>query len=215
MQIIDISQPLHAGMTVYPGDPPLTSRTCLSFLKGDGCEVSEITIGTHCGTHIDAPRHMIPGGKGIAYFPLDCFIGPCRVLTIPNQEITQEMLAAFSVKTGERILLRTDPKGIYHETMNPAALSLSAAAYLAEKKVKLVGIDSPSVENMEDSDGRIHRTLLAAGIAVLEGLRLHEAKDGSYLLSALPLHLAEENGAPCRAVLVKENDSNCELANIL
>ena len=83
MKIIDISQEIYQGMPVYPGDPTFQSHRVNSFKQGDMCEVSEVTMGTHCGTHIDAPTHMVPDGKPLESFPLDCFIGPCRVLNVP------------------------------------------------------------------------------------------------------------------------------------
>ena len=82
---------------------------------------------------------------------------------------------------------------------------MRAAQYLAQQKVLLVGIDSPTVENMELCDGEVHRELLHAGVAILEGVDLCEATEERYFLSALPLRLSQENGAPCRAVLVKED----------
>ena len=82
---------------------------------------------------------------------------------------------------------------------------MRAAQYLAKLPVKLVGIDAPTVENMELCDGEVHATLLRAGIPLLEGLRLEEADKENYMLSALPIRLTGENGAPCRAVLVEEN----------
>lgn len=207
MKIIDISQEIRSDMTVYPGDPRFHSQVCASFKQGDMCEVSELTIGSHCGTHVDAPLHMIPGGGTIESMPLDCFIGPCRVLTLDAQVITEKMLVDCQVAEGERILLRTDPKGQYtpkNGHFNPAVLSMRAAQYLAQQHVKLVGIDAPTVENMEICDGEIHRTLLGAGVAILEGLRLEKATGENYFLSALPLSLIGENGAPCRAVLIEE-----------
>lgn len=208
MKIIDISQEIRADMTVYPGDPCFHSHPSSSFKHGDMCEVSELTIGSHCGTHIDAPLHMIPGGKALESLPLDCFIGPCRVLTLPAAVVTEKMLVEHRVRAGERILLRTDPKGIFtpkNGEFNPAVLSVGAAQYLAKTGVKLIGIDSPTVENMEICDGEIHRTLLAGGVAILEGLLLGDADQEHYFLSALPLSLTGENGAPCRAVLMQED----------
>lgn len=207
MKIIDISQEIRSDMTVYPGDPSFASHPSSSFKQGDICEVSELTIGSHCGTHIDAPLHMIPGGKTLETMPLDCFIGPCRVLTFQTHVITEKMLLEHNICEGERILLRTDPKAEYtpkNGDFNPAVLSVRAAQHLAERKVKLVGIDSPTVENMEICDGEIHRTLLSSGVAVLEGLLLEKASKEHYFLSALPLSLTGENGAPCRAVLIEE-----------
>lgn len=207
MKIIDISQEIRSDMTVYPGDPRFHSHPCASFKQGDMCEVSELTIGSHCGTHVDAPLHMIPGGATIESMPLECYIGPCRVLTFNAHVITEKMLIERQVAEGERILLRTDPKGEYTPTngqFNPAVLSMRAAQYLAQQRVRLVGIDSPTVENMEICDGEIHRMLLGAGVAILEGLRLENAPGENYFLSALPLSLTGENGAPCRAVLIEE-----------
>lgn len=207
MKIIDISQEIRSDMTVYPGDPAFHSHPSSSFKRGDMCEVSELTIGSHCGTHVDAPLHMIPGGATLESMPLDCFIGPCRVLTFSASVITEKMLIEHDIAQGERILLRTDPQGEYtarNGRFNPAVMSMRAAQYLAERCVKLVGIDSPSVENMEICDGEIHRTLLQAGVAILEGLCLEHVTGERYFLSALPLSLTGENGAPCRAVLIEE-----------
>ena len=207
IRIIDISQEIRYDMTIYPGDPSFSSHLVSSFKKGDICEVSELTIGSHCGTHLDAPRHMIPGGEPIESIPLDHFIGPCRVLTIPASVITEKMLMEYHIQEGERILLRTDPKGDYsakNGQFNPAVLSMRAAQYLAALKIRLIGIDAPTVENMEICDGEIHRTLMRAGVAILEGLMLKEATDERYMLSALPLSLIGDNGAPCRAVLIEE-----------
>lgn len=193
-------------MSVYPGDPRFHSRTVSSFKLGNMCEVSELTIGSHCGTHIDAPLHMIPGGAPIESMPLENFYGPCRVLTLPCAVISDKMLQEMNVREGERILLRTDPEGKWTRKgrFNPAVMSIRAAQLLAQLHVRLVGIDSPTVENMEQCDGEVHRTLLAAGVAIVEGLCLEEASGEHYILSALPLNLPAENGAPCRAVLIQE-----------
>lgn len=205
--IIDISQKLHPSMFVYPGDPHFASRTVSSFARGNVCEVSELTIGSHCGTHIDAPLHMIPGGEPLEAMPLELFYGPCRVLTLPASVISEKMLMEQDIREGERILLRTDPKGAYPdaERFNPSVLSVRAAQYLAGKRIRLLGIDAPTVENMELCDGEIHRMLMNAGIAIVEGLCLKDATKEHYTLSALPLSITGENGSPCRAVLISED----------
>ena len=92
MKIIDITQEIRSDMTVYPGDPRFHSQVSASFKQGDMCEVSELTIGSHCGTHVDAPLHMIPGGKTVESMPLVNFIGPCRVLTMPAAIINEKIL---------------------------------------------------------------------------------------------------------------------------
>lgn len=207
MRIIDISQRVFEGMNVYPGDPQYRSRKVCSLDEGDNCEVSELTIGSHCGTHVDAPKHMIYGGAPLEDIPLHCFIGPCRVLDIPADVVTAEMLSGYPIGQGDRILIRTDPDARYSMPgagLNPAVLDISAAVYLSSCGVALVGIDSLSVEDMQISAGAVHRQLLSSGVAVLEGLYLQDAEEGDYFLSALPLALEGENGSPCRAVLVKE-----------
>ena len=205
MNIIDISQELHPGMFVYPGDPHFASLEVRSFHLGHQCEVSELTIGSHCGTHVDAPLHMIQGGDALESIPLEAFYGPCRVITLPAAVISEKMLVELDVQEGERILLRTDPKGELQgpDRFNPAVLSVRAGQYLAEKRISLLGIDSPTVENMELCDGEIHRTLMLADVAILEGLRLDNVEDGEYILCAFPLSMKGENGSPCRAVLIK------------
>lgn len=206
MTIIDISQPITADMFVYPGDPRFASREVHSFRRGDDCEVSELTVGSHCGTHIDAPLHMISGGGGIETMPLELFYGPCRVLTLPVSVVTEKMLQEFEIEEGERILLRTDPKGTYRgtERFNPSVLSMGAARYLAERRIRLLGIDAPTVESMEAYGGELHRALMRAGVAIVEGLCLEHAREERYVLSALPLSMPGENGSPCRAVLIRE-----------
>ena len=207
MKIIDISQRICPEMLVYPGDPCFRSSAVCSFEDGGECAVSEIVMGTHCGTHVDAPSHMLRDGDALEYVPLERFFGPCRVLTVAASVITKEMLLEYHVQSGERILLRTDPDGIYaadNKVCNPAALSMSAVQHLIDCNVQLIGIDSPTVEDMEVSEGEIHRALLRAGIAILEGLQMEKATGEHYLLSALPLALYGENGSPCRAVLVEE-----------
>ena len=203
MKIIDISQSLHENMPVYPGDPEFEAQRVYSFTQGDACEVSRIALGSHCGTHVDAPSHMLPNGESIDAISLNSFIGPCCVLTMPCALIEAKMLEDAQVQCGERILLRTDPSGAYSGN-GPASISLSAAQYLAKMSIKLVGIDTPSIEDMEVFGGEVHRKLLRSGIAILEGLCLQEAVDGEYMLSALPLKMKGENGSPCRAVLIRE-----------
>lgn len=205
MKIIDISQRITPDMLVYPGDPRVQIRAVSSFKKGDGCEVSELTLGSHCGTHIDAPSHMIVGGASLDQLPLERFCGTCRVITLPAAVISEKMLIDADIREGERILLRTDPQGKYTSKgrFNPSVLSLRAAQYLAGKKLALLGIDAPTVENVELCDGEVHRALLSAGVILLEGLCLEDAPSGEYLLSAFPLSLVGENGSPCRAVLIQ------------
>ncbi len=201
--ILDITQHIRPDMPVYPGDPHFRSRIVCD-IHTDGCEVSEWTMGSHCGTHIDAPKHMLKGGGGIEALPLECFLGPCRVLTLEDRRIGAGSLRPFDIKAGERILLRTNPRGA--NAITPAALDVQAAALLAETHVRLVGIDTMSIEDVARDGGEVHRILLGAGIAILEGLCLERAQATHYTLCALPLRVDGENGSPCRAVLSSEEN---------
>ena len=205
MKIYDIAQEVF-GCQVFAGDPAPEKKQLCSIEKGDLYNLTAFGMCVHNGTHIDAPTHMVPDGKPLESFPLDCFIGPCRVLNVPYPVISEKALQELNVQPGERILLRTDPNGKYnkHARFNPSVLSMRAAQYLAQLPVKLVGIDAPTVENMELCDGEVHAALLKAGIPLLEGLRLEEADKENYELSALPIRLMGENGAPCRAVLIEK-----------
>ena len=205
MKIYDISQEVF-GCQVFAGDPAPEKKQLCSIEKGDLYNLTAFGMCAHNGTHIDAPTHMVPDGKPLESFPLDCFIGPCRVLNVPYPVISEKALQELNVQPGERILLRTDPNGKYnkHARFNPSVLSMRAAQYLAQLPVKLVGIDAPTVGNMELCDGEVHAALLKAGIPLLEGLRLEDADKENYELSALPIRLMGENGAPCRAVLIEK-----------
>ena len=206
MRIVDISQGMHAAMPVYPGDPPYASEPVCSFESGGDCEVSRISMSTHCGTHIDAPSHMLPDTEAVDQVPLARFIGACRVVTLPRTVITGSMIEELCPVSCERLLLRTDPTGAYPDrgVLNPAALDLDAARLLVQRGICLIGIDSLSIENMERTGGEVHRTLLGAGVSILEGLDLRQAEQGMCCLCAFPLKLEGENGSPCRAVLIYE-----------
>ena len=197
---------VHAAMPVYPGDPPYASEPVCSFESGGDCEVSRISMSTHCGTHIDAPSHMIPHAETMGQVPLERFFGPCSVVTLPCALITGTMIEALCPASCERLLLRTDPTGGYRDRreLNPAAIDLDAARFLVQRGIRLIGIDSLSIENMEQTGGRVHRMLLGAGVTILEGLDLRDAEQGMCCLCAFPLKLVGENGSPCRAVLLYE-----------
>ena len=167
MKIIDISQEIYQGMPVYPGDPTFQSHRVNSFKQGDMCEVSEVTMGTHCGTHIDAPTHMVPDGKPLESFPLDCFIGPCRVLNVPYPVISEKALQELNVQPGERILLRTDPNGKYnkHARFNPSVLSMRAAQYIAAKRggAPEEGFEQAAAQALEQMGALARRALQPQG----------------------------------------------------
>ena len=189
MRIYDITRELFSA-PVYPGDPVPTLNRIMTMEEGEDYTISSFSACCHNGTHMDAPLHAIAGGKSMAELPLASMVGPCVVATV-TEPVTD--VSAFCGK--ERILLRTD---------GCAAMTAEGAAALAEQGVLLVGVDDISWAADEETELAVHRTLLGAGVLLLEGITLEGVPDGAYTLAALPLKLQGADGAPVRAVLLAE-----------
>lgn len=197
-RFIDISRELHGSTDVWPGDPKVRFADAATILE-DGVQVTELTLGTHSGTHIDAPAHFIEGAAGVDQVPLDSLIGPCLVvdLTAAQHPICRGLLEdCLPIGHPPRLLLKTSHSGRKDE----ACLDQSAAHLLIERGTKLVGTEEMSIESGQ-GDGSVHQSLLSEGIAILEYINLRAVKPGSYVLIALPLRLRGADGSPCRAIL--------------
>ncbi len=194
---------------MYEGDPPVEIALSLSIERGDQANVSRLHMGAHTGTHVDAPRHFIDGAAAVDEIPLDALIGPARVVDLTGvSEITRDALSSAGVEGHERILFKTANSLLWREgggfRRDFVYITESAAGYLAEIGVRLAGIDYLSVEKFDAPTPVAHKTLLAAGIVILEGLDLSGVGQGDYELICLPLLIKGCDGAPCRAVLVKK-----------
>ena len=203
---IDISVPIREGMVHWPGDPVVCIRSYRSIHKGDSCNVSQLSFCSHTGTHIDAPRHFFDRAQGIDKLALEVLIGPSRVIVIRNtQSITKAELKQCAIRPGERILFKTrnSRKRWVNRRFdkNFVYLAQDAAQFLAGKKIGLLGIDYLSVGASSCGGADVHRILLEAGIAVIEGLDLSAVEPGKYDLVCLPLRIADADGAPVRAAL--------------
>ncbi len=211
MKIYDISAPLHNDMPVYPGDPPVIIEPALSMEKGDAANVSRLSMSTHSGTHIDAPRHI--GGRGVSveHLCLSVLTGRALVVEIGGiKKIGRKELELFPVKGEERLLLKTGNSLLWGRpgfTEDYAHLTEDGADYLAGIGMKLVGIDYLSIEAF-NGDGTVHRKLLEHGVIILEGLDLDGIKGGVYELICLPLKVREGDGAPARAILRERKESS-------
>ena len=206
--IYDVSVPITNAMPVWPGDPPvqLSAKSHLSQDKSHTVKLTAIEMGSHTGTHMDAPRHFIPGGKGIDVMPLDATVGKARVIEIRDtRSIGPEELKKHGLRRGERILFKTKNSkrcwkaGAFVEDF--VYISLEGAKFLAKKRVKAVGVDYLSVGGFKDDGSATHRVLLKSGIWIIEGLDLSAVKAGRYELICLPLKFWRGDGAPARAVL--------------
>jgi len=194
--IYDISTPLSPLTPVYPGDPPVRIARVSDVSAGDDFTLSEIAMSLHAGTHIDAPSHYIPNAANTDAIPLDTLIGPAALAEIPTPgAITPTVLAALALPpTLTRLLLKTP------DSPQETALTEPAAQWLVDAGVKLIGIDRMSIGHADQSDAA-HRTLLTAGVVIVESLNLSTPPPGDYNLTCLPLNITSTEAAPARAIL--------------
>lgn len=204
---IDISMGLRAGMPHWPGDPSVKIERVRDLARGDPANLSRLDMGSHSGTHVDAPVHFIPGAAGVDTMPLDTTVGAARVAEIHDPTaVTVEALRPLDVHEGERLLLKTrnsrgarGGRGAFREDF--VHLTPRAASWLAGRRPRCVGIDALSVAGFGKDPAATHRPLLQAGVWIIEGLDLSGVAPGRYGLVCLPLRVEGGDGAPARAVL--------------
>lgn len=208
MKIYDITIPITQDMPVWPGDSGVKITQVSSIEEGDNSNVSHLSLGSHTGTHVDAPLHFVPGGLTLDQVPLERFIGDVQVLEIMDVDlITAETFGRLNIRIkSSRILIKTRnsliwEKGDKNFQKAFVALSPDAAQYLVEHQVKLIGIDYLSIAPFRESRPT-HEVLLSAGIVILEGIDLTEVEPGEYQLYCLPLKVVGIDGAPARVILV-------------
>jgi arylformamidase len=205
---LDISVTLDSDLPTWPGSPGIATTLRMSIDEGDDANVTQLSMDVHSGTHIDAPRHFLAGGKTVEELGLEPFIGPAVVVdTGRAREVTASVLGAAMIPKGtERLLLRTANSSrldLYRTGFDEsyAALTLDGAEWLAARGFALVGIDYLSIQRYAESTDA-HRALLGTGTAILEGLCLAEVPPNAYELVCLPIRLAGVEGAPARAILL-------------
>jgi arylformamidase len=204
MQIYDISQPISEGMAVWPGDRKFRTRQTLRIKKGRSCNVSELTMSTHTGTHLDAPYHFDDSGSDIASIPLQPYLGPARVVSMAVEScIVARDLKRIDWKGIERVLFRTRRRDLTPDRFDRDFVYLAedGAEYLGTLGLLLVGTDSPSIDAFSSKNLQSHKYLLKHDVAILEGVRLEQVPDGDYELICLPLRLSGLDGSPVRAIL--------------
>jgi arylformamidase len=201
----DVSVPIRAGMVHWPGNPAVELERTEDLEHGDPATVSRLSLGVHTGTHVDAPVHFIAGAAGVEALPLEALLGPARVLAIGDpRSIGVDALRALEPRPGERLLFKTrnsphcwQAEGFVEDFVY---LSLEGARFLAERRVRTVGIDYLSIAGMEDGVAT-HRALLDADICIIEGLDLTGVEAGGYEMLALPMRIEGADGAPARVLL--------------
>ena len=205
-KVIDISVPIREDMVIYPGDVEF-SRSPICTIDRSGCNMTKLILGTHTGTHIDAPLHFLKDGESIDEIPLDVFIGMAQVIEIERDEIGAEEIEKKIISGTRRIIFKTKNSHLWEVnkfSKKYVHLTEDGARFLIEKRIKLVGIDYISIERFGTPTFSVHKMLFSNKIPILEGLNLKDVKPGIYLLIALPLKLERLDGSPVRAVLVEE-----------
>jgi len=206
IRIFDISVSLYNGMLSFPGDPAPDIKRVLQTPKDPG-NVSLLTMGSHTGTHVDPPLHFIHNGLPLDQIPLDHLYGKAEVLDLTSVE---EGISADDLRRArpkENILLfRTKNSGLWRYTdfhKDFVYLDESGARWIVENRIKTIAIDYLSIGKFEDGH-TVHRILLGAGVTVVEGVNLSEISPGTYTFACLPLKIKDGDGAPARAILIKE-----------
>ncbi|MCF8107289.1 MAG: cyclase family protein [Desulfohalobiaceae bacterium] len=203
---IDISVPLHTGMVHWPGDPEFCISRQSDIQNGDPATVSRLCLGAHSGTHMDAPAYFFPNAAGIEAMPLETTIGPARVVAIEDPAaVRPEELEQHSIQYGERILFKTRNSGRVWKkkefVQDYVSISKEAAEYLAQLRLRCVGIDYLSVGGYDHDGADTHLALLRARVWIIEGLDLSSVQPGDYDLICLPLSIVGADGAPARAII--------------
>ncbi len=203
MPIIDISAPLSASTAPWPGDTAFTISHELLIAQGATVNLGAISMSLHCGTHVDAPWHFQQNGAKLESVNLDVFVGMATVVDVRGYSVIDCRVLERCIATWQpRILLRTSVW--LNRSAFPVAiptLTTDAVRLLADNGVILLGIDLPSVDDIESKELPIHNALYAAGIHILESVWLESAEPGDYELTALPLSLVDADASPVRAIL--------------
>jgi arylformamidase len=200
----DISPAIGPGFPVFPGDTAFSQRWTWKLAPGCPVNVSEITLSPHTGSHTDAPLHYDNGGDSIAEVALDAYLGPCRVVHAIGVGPLVEPSHIASRLSGAppRVLLRTYQKAP-NARWDPSFTAIAPATIdlLHAHGVRLVGIDTPSLDPGESKSLDSHQRVRHHGMAILEGIVLDDVAEGDYELIALPLKISGCDASPVRAVL--------------
>lgn len=205
---IDVSYPLSEHMHFWPQDPVPPDVKLNRFTgSGDVITMSQMTINSHHGTHVDAPRHFFPDGTSIDQMPLDALMGPVRVIEIADTSlITPEELAIHDIRQGERIFFKTANSTYYGRTRfveDFVYLSIEGAHFLRDRAISAVGIDYLGLGSFRERPQliEVHKIILGAGIWIIEALDLSAVAAGIYDMICLPIKIAEGDAAQARVIL--------------
>lgn len=214
MKIFDISRPLFNELAPWPGDTAFHFELKWKMAEGATVNVGTVQMGVHNGSHTDAPFHFEEGAKTIEQMPLEIYLGDAVVIDLTKQfeaDRTRRIAIADlessvdALANATRLLLKTNvwkDSKIFPEWI--PVIASDVAEWLGKQKVKLLGLDLPSVDSIDAKILVNHHALAAAGIAIVESLDLSEIEPGAYHFSALPLRITDGDAAPVRAILWRD-----------
>jgi arylformamidase len=189
-------------MAVWPGDTAYESFWKVRLDEGDSCNVGSITMSLHTGTHADAPYHFLHDGASTTDLDLSCYLGPALVVdTVGVGVISTDTVEKLEDNKIERVLFRTLSSTPDRFNSDFTYLTPEAAEALVNLGIKLIGIDTPSVDQANSKSLETHKIFAANSVGILENLALQEVSPGWYELIALPLKLAGMDASPVRAIL--------------
>jgi arylformamidase len=205
--LIDISPTLSPRLKVWPGDTAVSREVLMELSRGASVTLSTLRTTVHAGAHADAPSHYVRDGRTIEQQPLDLYVGPCQVVHVDVMAGDAVLPAMIDVAiTAPRVLIAT---GTFPEVekwrSDFASLSAELVDWLRERGVRLVGVDTPSVDQFASRDLPVHNSFAKHDMAILEGLVLRDVAAGEYELIALPLKLEGFDASPIRAVLRRKD----------
>jgi len=215
MKVWDISRTLSNDFAEWPGDEPFHYRLTKEIAKGATVNLGAVTMSVHNGTHADAQFHFDSKGASIEKAPLEVYLGRATVVDLvqsfsqsrEKHLITLEdlRLHAEDIAATSRLLVKTDRWS--DSTVFPEQIPVIAAdvpAWLQKNGVKLLGLDLPSMDEIDSKSLQNHHALARAGIAIVESLDLSNVAPGIYNFAGLPLKIAGADGAPMRAILWRD-----------
>lgn len=200
----DISPPIHSASPVFPGDTAYSQQWCATISPDCPVNVSAITLSPHVGAHADAPLHYAPDGAAIGAVDLDAFLGPCRVIhaiACGPLLLWQHIEHAITPDLPARVLVRTYAQAPLGWDSDLAAFAPETVERLADLGVRLIGIDTASIDPASSKTLASHQVIRRRDLRVLENLVLDAVPEGDYELIALPLKLTQADASPVRAVL--------------
>ncbi|ARD48235.1 arylformamidase [Sporosarcina sp. P37] len=200
---MDITQPLNQHIAEWPGDTPFSYEVAISKKQSGSVNIGKLTMSTHIGTHTDAPFHYDDEGLKILELPVELYIGKACLVDVTGVErVMRADLEAVDFGGAERILLKTGSHPAPSQFPEQfTVIGEDVGPLLKERGVRLIGVDTPSVDAEDSKELPGHHSLYRNGVMIIENLVLHSLESGLYELIALPLALEEADGSPVRAVV--------------